>query len=147
MENYILKKDEEKSGKATFNKNLEGYNFKSHKNNSLNIDEVLISKPELVDRILTNNFKEKYKRLVMIVLSIMHASDTSEGDCMLALDEVSRLKNILLYRYHNNLKKQKEELFLDQLCNLESQLHQKINQIKAINMMFSFQNEQKHIGR
>ena len=147
MDNYILKKDEEKSGEASFNKDLSGYNFKTNKSNSLNVDEVIISKPELIDRILTNNFKEKYKRIVMIVLSIMHTSDTSEGDCLLALDEIARLKDILLYRYHNNLKKQKEELFLQQLCNLESQLHQKINQIRAINMMFSIDEDQKHMGR
>ncbi len=147
MENYILKKDEEKAGKATFNKDLEGYNFKAHHDNSLNVNEVLISKPEIVDKILTTNFKEKYKRLVMIVLSIMHASDTSEGDCMLALDEVARLKDILLHRYHNNLKKEKEALFLQQLDSLELQLHQKISQIRAFNMMFSFTEEEKHMGR
>ena len=147
MDNYILKKDDEIVGKATYNKDLEGYNFKTHRNNSLNISDVLISKPEIVDRILTNNFKDKYKRLVMIILSIMHASDTSEGDCMLALDEVARLKDILLYKYHNNLKKEKEALFLQQLDNLEFQLHQKISQIRAFNMMFSFNEEEKHMGR
>ena len=147
MENYILKKDDEKAGEATYNKELEGYNFKTRHNNSLNVNEVLISKPEIVDKILTNNFKDKYKRLVMIVLSIMHASDTSEGDCMIALDEVARLKDILLHKYHNNLKKEKEALFLQQLDNLELQLHQKISQIRAFNMMFSFSEEEKHMGR
>ncbi len=147
MENYILKKDEEKAGSATFNKDLDGYNFKSNHSNSLNVDEVLIAKPELVDKILTNNIKEKYKRLVMIVLSIMRASDTSEGDCILALDEIARLKDILLHRYNKNIKREKQELFLDQLCQLESQLHQKINQIRAINMMFSIGEEEKHMGR
>ena len=147
MDNYILKKDEEKAGSATFNKELDGYNFKSNHSNSLNVSDILIAKPELVDKILTNNFKEKYKRLVMIVLSIMRASDTSEGDCLLALGEVERLKDILLHRYHKNIKREKEELFLDQLCQLESQLHQKINQIRAINMMFSINEEEKHMGR
>ena len=147
MENYILKKDEEKAGAATFNKDLDGYNFKSNHSNSLNVNEVLIAKPELVDKILTNNFKEKYKKLVMIVLSIMHASDTSEGDCMLALDEVARLKDILLHRYHQNIKKEKEALFLQQLDGLELQLHQKISQIRAFNMMFSIGQEEKHMGR
>ena len=148
MENYILKKDEDKAGSATFNKELDGYNFKTNHSNSLNVDEVLISKPELVDKILTNNFKEKYKRLVMIVLSILRASDTSEGDCMIALDEIARLKDILLHRYHKNLKKEKEALFLQQLDGLELQLHQKISQIRAINMMFNFNNEdEKHMGR
>ncbi len=147
MENYILKKDEDKAGKAEFNKDLEGYNFKAHHGNSLSVNEVLISKPEIVDRILTTNFKEKYKRLVMIVLSILHASDTSEGDCMLALDEIARLKDILLYKYHNNLKKEKEALFLQQLDSLELQLHQKISQIRAFNEMFSFEPEEHHFGR
>ena len=45
--------------KASYNKDLEGYNFKTHRNKSLNISEVLISKPEIIDRILTNNFKEQ----------------------------------------------------------------------------------------
>ena len=147
MDNYILKKDDEKVGKASYNENLEGYSFKAHHDNNLNVNSVLISKPEIVDKILTTNFKEKYKKLVMIVLSIMHASDTSEGDCMLALDDVARLKDILLHRYHNNLKKEKEALFLQQLNSLELQLHQKINQIRAFSQMFSFEPEEHHKGR
>ena len=136
MDNYILKKKEEKAKITKYNPNMDGYNFKSHHSNSLNINEVLISKPDLV-----------YKRLVMIVLSIMHASDSTEGDCIIALDEVNRLKNILLHNYHKKLKIEKEALFLQQLDSLEMQLHQKISNIRAFREMFSFEQEEKHIGR
>lgn len=147
MDNHILKKSTQKGKIVYYDDELIGYVFKTKRANSLNVNEVTILKPSIIDRILTSNFKEKYKRLVMIVLSIIRASDTSEGDCVIALDEVARLKDILLHKYHNLIKKEKEAYFLQQLTSLEGQLHQKVAQIRAFKNMFDLVQEEHRMGR
>ena len=145
MKNYVIRKSDEKKEIIYYNYDITGYNMKSKRcgNNQLKIDEIMIVKPSLVDKLITMKFKEKYKRLVMIVLSILHASDTSEGDCIIALDEVAKLKEILLYKYHNKIKMEKETMFLEQLEGLERSLSEKLIQIRAFNNMFNFENEQE----
>ncbi|MBQ9834531.1 MAG: hypothetical protein IJO33_05000 [Bacilli bacterium] len=145
MKNYVIRKSDDKKEIIYYNYDLTGYNMKSKNNgnNQLKVDEIMIVKPSLVDKLITIKFKEKYKRLVMIVLSILHASDTSEGDCIIALDEVAKLKEILLYKYHNKIKMEKETMFLEQLEGLERSLSEKLIQIRAFNNMFNFENEQE----
>ena len=140
MKNYVIRKSDDKKEIIYYNYDLTGYNMKS-KNNGNN--QIMIVKPSLVDKLITIKFKEKYKRLVMIVLSILHASDTSEGDCIIALDEIEKLKEILLYKYHNKIKIEKETMFLEQLEGLERSLSEKLLQIRAFNNMFNFENAQE----
>ena len=141
MESYIIKKNDKIQEMIYYNYSSNGYNLKTKNNmqNKLKINKIVIVKPSLVDKLITIKFKEKYKRLVMIVLSIMHASDTSEGDCIIALDEITKLKEILLYRYHNKIKQEKENLFLEQLESFERSLNEKLAQINAFNHMFDFE--------
>lgn len=147
MDNHILKKSTKKGKIVYYDDELIGYIIKTKRANSLNVNEVTIFKPSIIDRILTSNFKEKYKKLVMIVLSLMRASDTTEGDCVIALNEVARLKDILLHKYHNMLKKEKEVFFLQQLTSLEGQLHQKMASIRAFRNMFEMVQEEHRMGR
>lgn len=149
MENHVLKKITENNELIYYNSKTNGYQFKPHHENRLKISEVMLIKPSLIDKVLTSNIKDKYRKLVMTVLSLIRANDTDEGDCIIALGEIERLKQIILTKYYSLIKVEKSEMFLEKLDSLEQTLRNKINEL-IINKEYQTEKiieEEKHKGR
>jgi hypothetical protein len=86
----------------------------------------------MTDKILTIKFKQRYKRLLMIVLSVLNGadSDTTQGDIEIILDEIAKMRDILLHKYKSFLKKEKERVFLEQLRGLENSMRAKLQEMR-----------------
>ena len=108
--------------------------------NSLNLDNAYeitmrkskeLKKITIYDETIIRNFVIKkvtanYQKVLIIVKDVMESDDASESDCMLALDEIYRLKDILFHKYRIYLKEKQYELFLERLLYLENVLQKKI---------------------
>lgn len=132
MANHTIKKENSNSEIVFFNGKLSGYDFKpkNTEKNKLKIDQIVVVNPTMTDKLLTIKFKQRYKRLLMIVLSILNDPDSTSGDIMIVLDEIAKMRDILLHKYQKFLKKEKERLFLEQLRALENSLRARLQEIR-----------------
>ena len=94
MKKYVIKKKNKNKKISKFNYIEEGYCFKPNIKNeklikisSLHIMNQVVSNP-LIKRKLDRSFR----KLAAILFSVLHDEDTTDGDCIIALDEIAKEK-------------------------------------------------------
>lgn len=103
------------------------------KSSNLNVKEIIILEPSIIDKLIFSNFNRKYKKILGYYISFLQ-DDTSdnEGNFMIALDEIARLRSILIKKYNLVVSKRVEEKMLKRLKILENEIRMKIIDIKLI---------------
>ena len=77
----------------------------------------------MVSSILEDKVVKAYNRLIKIIYSLITAGDeTTSGDVLVAYTELDRIRNILLYKYNQYLKKQFVDKYMKKLYVLELEL-------------------------
>ncbi len=154
MASFLLKKDDKIDEITYMDYEIKGYTFKPNGKSAskyIEVSHITLVNPSMIDGILTTKFNKKYRQLVMIVFNILQSSDeeTTEGDIMIALDEIAKLRVIILNKYQKFLSHAKEEKFIKQLRILENELRAKqINiRMNALNQMYMYEEEKSRGGR
>lgn len=153
MASFLLKKDEKTNEIILMDCEGKGYTFTpgNKTKNHLKVNQITIIKPSMIDAILTTKFDKKYRKLLMIVFNILQSSDeeTTNSDIMIVLDEVAKLREIILHKYQKFLSHEKEEKFIKQLRVLENELRAKqINiRMNMLNNIYVYEEEQSRGGR
>lgn len=113
-------------------KDLEGFKYKI-KSSKLGVLEINIVSPEIIDELIFASFNKKYKKILGYYLAIMQdESDTSDGEFLVVLDEIARLKSILIKKYNLVVRKQTEAKMLKKLRIIENEIKNKIIDLKII---------------
>lgn len=130
--NYLIKKNAKTNEIIYFDYNLDGYTFnpKLDSDSYLNVNKVVIINPRLIDKILTIKFDALFKKIAYKTLRVVEDDAAGEDDAKLVLDEVMRLRSIVLNKYQKFLSREKEELFLKKIRYLENELRVKILMLK-----------------
>ena len=77
----------------------------------------------MVSGILEDKIVKAYNRLLKIIYSLIMAGDeTTSGDVLVAYTELDRIRNFLLYKYNQYLKKEFVEKYMKKLYVLELEL-------------------------
>lgn len=154
MASFLLKKEDVNEELILMDYTVKGYTFKPREkasNKYIKVNKITLVNPSMIDGILTSKFNKKYRQLVMIVFNILQSneSDTTDGDIMIALDEIAKLRNIILNKYQKFLSHEKEEKFVKQLRILENELRAKqINiRMNMLNYMNIYEEEKSRGGR
>lgn len=128
MASYLIKRED--TNKKIKDKTKIGisYEFKPRlSNNELEIEKVTIYNKEIINKIISKKIEKNYKRLAAIVYDIKNdCNDDSTSDTIIALDEISKFKNIIMYKYHKLIEKELEKEYLKKLILLEKELEKKI---------------------
>ncbi len=129
---YLIKKNNKTNEIIYMEYDLHGYKFSPKKTKDAYIDvkEVTLINPEMIDSVLSIKFNQVFNKLFNKVVNIINDDDASESDTMMVLGEVELLRGILLNKYQNFLKSEKEELFLKKLRVLENELRVKVMMIR-----------------
>ena len=121
MNSYILKNDDEEK-KVLLYKEQTGYSF-SPKKGYKKIKKITVLDADMVSGILEDKIVKAYNRLLKIIYSLIMAGDeTTSGDVLVAYTELDRIRNILLYKYNQYLKKEFVEKYMKKLYVLELEL-------------------------
>ena len=105
------------------------------KNNDLAIKEIIIVKKEIIDQLILANFNKKYKKIIEYyfnILSNIDDSDNGDTNIILALDEIARLRHIIIKKYQTFLSKKTLEKMLKKLKIMENELRVKLIDYKLI---------------
>ena len=121
MNSYILKNDD-KEKKVLLYKEQTGYSF-SPKKEYKRVKKITVLDADMISGILEDKIVKAYNRLLKIVYDLIVAGDeTTSGDVLVAYTELDRIRNILLYKYNQYLKKEFVDKYMKKLYILELEL-------------------------
>ena len=121
MNSYILKNDD-KEKKVLLYKEQIGYSF-SPKKEYKRVKKITVLDADMVSGILEDKIVKAYNRLLKIIYDLIVAGDeTTSGDVLVAYTELDRIRNILLYKYNQYLKKEFVDKYMKKLYILELEL-------------------------
>lgn len=134
MASYLIKRDKKTNEIVYMSYDFDGYNFKpKNKNDRLNVNNVMIVKPAMIEKILYIKFNKIYLNISNIVLNYLASDDeVDDGTCEILLSEVDRIRSIYLKQYEKYLKKLDNIDFLEKLNFLYKELEIKSLRIAKI---------------
>ncbi len=134
MSIYLLKRDNEVKDIEYMEYDLEGYKFNpKQKENApyINVRTVTIHDHKMINYLLTRKFQKKFERLSQIILQFLYQDeeDCDEGDFMILLDEVARLRSVVEIQYKKELEMEEYRDYIAKLAFLDNQVRQKLAMI------------------
>ena len=119
---------------------LEGYKFKPRNDvnqSYVNVKSVTIYKPEMIDHLLSKKFEKKFDKLSQIILKFLYQEDEDcdDGDFIVLLDEIARLKSVVELQYRKYLKIDEYNEYIAKLTFLDNQVRQKLAIIQYKNRL------------
>ena len=119
---------------------LEGYKFKPRNDTNqpyVNVKSVTIYKPEMIDHLLSKKFEKKFDKLSQIILKFLYQEDEDcdDGDFIVLLDEIARLKSVVELQYRKYLKIDEYNEYIAKLTFLDNQVRQKLAIIQYKNRL------------
>lgn len=136
MQNYIIKELESELEITRFSYDIDGFHYKLKKSNFLKIKEIIIINPILTNNLIAYHFNQKYKKILELYMNTLQDNDatdnTSDEGLFLVLDEISKLRSILIRKYHLYLKKKTEEQLLKKIKILENEIRSKMIDLRLI---------------
>lgn len=131
MSSYFIKKDKSTGEIIYMEYDLQGYKFNPRKTTDkpyISVKSVTIYKPEMIDHLLARKFQKKFDRLSQIILRFLYQNDEEcdEGDFMIILDEIARLRSVVELEYKKYLKNEEYKDYIHKLTFLDNQVRQKL---------------------
>lgn len=128
MTSYLIKKNVQTNSIVSMQYDLAGYKFNPKKrgNSYIEVKEVTVINPNMIDNILSIKFNAQFNKLMASALKVVKDDDATEGDAQVVLGEVELIRQIITNRYQKFLKRSKEDMFLKKLRLIENEMRIKI---------------------
>lgn len=132
MSSFILNSNDDIKKIIEFKK-VKSYSFSPKRQTGTfsSIKKVDVYDKNRVNNIIVTKYTRMYQRLAKIVKSIIESEDATEGDVMIALDEIAKLQGILTVKYQEFLLKETYDSFLRDLFILEKIMQDKLYDMRT----------------
>ncbi|MBE6160748.1 MAG: hypothetical protein E7158_00805 [Firmicutes bacterium] len=149
MMSFLIKRNDDEQNIVDIKDSSLGYDFKPNiKSCDIRVNKITLYNSSMIDIILSKKIEKAFERLVSITYDILTTDDEeSSSDASIALDEVAKLRAVILNKYQKFLKKEKEEEYIKKLRFLENELRSKIvihNVYKGLIEQEEFTEERGH---
>ena len=138
MKRKVLEKDKKKKKIADINLPIEGLHInpkiQNHKQ-LLAIHEMILVDEELKKNMINKQLERTFRKLVAMILDIEESENTSASDCIMALNEITKIESMIEKKYQKELTKKEYERFLKKLNLLKNKLKEKLLQIRTNEMI------------
>ena len=147
MASYLIKKNKNNNEIVYMSYNFDGYKFKpKNKNDRLTVNNVMIVKPAMIEKILYIKFNKIYLNVSNVILNYLASDDeVDDGTCEILLSEIDRIRSIYKMQYEKYLQKMKNIDFLEKLEFLRKELE--IKQLRISNNFELNYDYDMNIGR
>lgn len=130
MENvkYLLVKDKKEENVETDLKKISGFVFNPQNNikyEGILIDEIKLTKPELIEKVLKKKIKRKLGLYTQLIIELIDSSDEDDGTIDIVLNDLERYKRVINNNYKAYLSKKYLDLLLKKIELLENELKTK----------------------
>lgn len=96
---------------------------------------VVLVDPELRDAYIKQRINKKIDKVIKFMLRILNDEDTTEGDVGMVLDEINKLKGIIIKKYKEYMKVSEYKALLTKLIIIEEEFKKNYNQKLYMNYM------------
>ena len=112
---------------------INGFKYIPKVKNKLKVNQMIVVNPEIIYSLVDFSFNKKYKKILeLYLLALQNEDETTEGALMQALDDIARLRSIMIKKYKKILSKKETENFLKKLKILENEIRSKIVDYKLM---------------
>lgn len=151
MSSFLIKKQDEEIDIIKINIEDSGYDFRPRiTHTDADINKITIFNHSMIDIILSKKIEKNFKRLAAITYDVISSDDdNTTTDATIALDEIAKLRSIILNKYQKFLEKENEKKYIKKLRILENELRAKIvyvNTLNSIEQNYEFE-ERKGRGK
>lgn len=147
MENikYLLIKDKKEEKIETDLKKIPGFVFNPQNNikyDGIVIDELKLTKPELIEKILKKKIKRKLSLYTQLIIELIDSSEEDDGTIDIVLNDLERYKRVINNNYKAYLSKKYLDLLHKKIELLENEL-----KTKQMFLKLNVETEKKGKGR
>ena len=128
MKNYICKRASNGSIIILDKNALNGLSF-NPKNSSkygIAISKMIIVSPDIVKKLLIKSTKRKLDKFIRLLASLADDDDATDASLREALNDLSRYRNIVEYKYNKYLDEKYKEQLIAKIDILEGEIKKKI---------------------
>lgn len=97
--------------------------------------KVVLVDQKLRDAYIKQRINKKIDKVIKFMLRILNDEDTTEGDVGLVLDEINKLKGIVIKKYKEYMKVSEYKALLTKLIIIEEEFKKNYNQKLYMNYM------------
>jgi len=128
MKKYICVRTSNGSIIMLDKRSLEGINFnpKNNKDYGITVSKMIIIKPSIIKNLLIKSTKRKLDKFIRMIASITDDDDTTDTTLREALNDLSRYRNIVEYKYNKYLEEKYLEQLIAKIDILEGEIKKKI---------------------
>lgn len=128
---YVIEKQSENKKLIYYNVNMVGLEV-SPKNNSKSVtikaEKVTLIDPQLRENYIKQRINNKIDRVIKFMLRILNDDDTTESDAAMVIDEINKLKGIIINKYKEYMLESEYKSFLSKLIIIEEEFKKNYNQ-------------------
>jgi len=126
---YVIDKNNEKMKLMTYSIKMTGLDVKP-KNGGSNIKakNVKIIDPKLRESYIKQRVNKKIDKVIEFMVSLLNDEDSTDEDVGMVLDELTKLKGIIVNKYKEHMKKSDYKALLTKLIIIEEEFKRNYNQ-------------------
>lgn len=133
---YVCKKGNDRQIVYLDYDKLKGFGF-SPKNNvkydGIVVNKMIVIKPSMIEKVLRRKIKKKLDLYLKLIVKYIQSEDDSNGDTLReALNDLSRYKNIIQYKYRKYLDEKYLKILLKKIALLEYELNSKFMNLEQL---------------
>ena len=135
---YVIEKNGKDMKLVYYSVNMVGLNVEP-KNGvpglTIKAKKVILVDPELRDAYIKQRINKKIDKVIKFMLRILNDEDTTEGDVGMVLDEINKLKGIVIKKYREYMKVSEYKALLTKIIIIEEEFKKNYNQKLYANYM------------
>ena len=150
MKKYIIDKDNPNEKLLYYNVNVVGLSVipnKSVPGYNVIAKKLTLVDPELREADIKQKINKKIDKVIKFMIKILNDEDTSDEDAGIVLDEINKLKGIIINKYKEYMLESEYKALLTKLILIEEEFKKNYNQKTYLNYMTNSVYEEVIQGR
>ena len=137
---FVVKKDV-KTDVITYMEyeKLKGLRFKPKSNTNfedmISVNEMIVINPSLIEKLISKKCSKSLKKILKMMTALCDDDDDDSG-YMLILDEIERLKNLVVNKYKNYMEEKEYDVLLKKLKIIQQEVEYRKNKILEMNLSY-----------
>lgn len=150
MKKYIIDKDNPNEKLLYYNVNVVGLSVTPNKSvpgYKITAKKLTLVDPDLREAYIKQKINKKIDRVIKFMIKILNDEDTSDEDAGIVLDEINKLKGIIINKYKEYMIESEYKSLLTKLILIEEEFKKNYNQKTYLNYMTNSVYEEAIQGR
>lgn len=150
MKKYIIDKDNPNEKLLYYNVDVVGLSVTPNKSvpgYKITAKKLTLVDPDLREGYIKQKINKKIDRVIKFMIKILNDEDTSDEDAGIVLDEINKLKGIIINKYKEYMIESEYKSLLTKLILIEEEFKKNYNQKTYLNYMTNSVYEEAIQGR